>query len=321
MFAIFLKTTSIFLLIFTGYLVRRRGLVDEAFNRQLSLLLMNVFYPALILYSVVHNYTLASLAANWMLPVGSALIMTIGWLVGKLALAGLRRQPDDLRRTFHFGCAINNYSFLPIMLVSGLWGEKAVAQVIFSSLGAELCIWTLGVQALTGHSFSRQALKNFLSMPILALTLAISVVIARSLLTPSGLTSLNVPAMPDQVGQAIMSTCQMLGQAAIPVSAIVCGCRMASLQTDHLFTRPIFFMVFWRLLVIPALAVALLLQLPMPDETLRVLLVIAVQPVALVSVTLSEIYRTDARFAAASVLVTHLACMATIPVWLHLLIR
>ena len=315
MFAIFLKTLAIFLMILAGYLVRRLKLVDETFNRQLSLLLTNVFYPALILNSVVRNYTLHSLAADWVLPTGSALIMVTGWAVGRLALIWMKRQPEALQRTFHFQCTMNNYSFLPIMLVAGLFGEQAVKQVVFSSLGAELCFWTLGIQALTGHAGPRAALRNIISLPMIALATAFALVALRSLLPPAAV----LPATACLTGDMLLDTCRMIGQATIPVSAIVCGCRMATIQADHLFSRTMLGMLGLRLALIPALAVLGLSLLPLDPSTRPVLLVIAVQPVAMASVTMAEIYHSDARFAAASVLVTHAACLLTIPLWLRFL--
>jgi predicted permease len=323
MLPIFLKTLTIFLMILAGYLVRRQKLVDEAFNRQLSLLLMNVFYPSLILSSVVRNYTISSLAANWTLPAGSILIMLAGWSLGRLARSGLHKQPEALQRTFLFQCTMNNYSFLPIMLVAGLFGEQAVAQVVFAAFGAELCMWTLGVQSLTGEIRSLRTFRNLLSMPMAALATAVAILAVQALLVPAPPTPVNqpLPAVPAfGIRDMLLGAFQMLGQATIPISAIVCGCRMASLDGDNLFSRPMFGLLFLRLLAIPTLAILLLSLLPLTPATRQVLLVIAVQPTAMVSVTMAEIYHTDSHFAATAVLTTHLLCLATIPFWLHFLL-
>jgi len=224
MFAIFLKVLAIFLMVFAGFLIRRLKVVDETFNRQLSLLLINLFYPALILSSVVRNYTLESLAVNWPLPAGSVIIMCTGWMLGRLSMPWLQQQPATLQRTFRFQCTMNNYSFLPIMLVAGLLGERAVAQVVFASLGAELAMWTLGVQTLTGHTLSRRTIRNLFSLPMLALAVAIGLLICRFLLARMGLHAANTPATPRLVGEMLLNTCQMIGQATIPSpqSSAVC---------------------------------------------------------------------------------------------------
>ncbi len=320
MFEIFLKVLPIFLLIFTGYLVRRLRMVDDAFNRQLSLLLINLFYPALILSAMLRNYTLESLAANWTLPAGTAIIMCAGWMLGRLAQPWLQPYPETLRRTFHFQCTMNNYSFLPIMLAAGLLGERAVAQVVFASLGAELAVWTLGIQTLTGHALSRNTIRNLYSMPMGAITLAIGLLTGRFLLAHFGVQSVPPITTPHLLGAMLLTTCQMIGQATIPVSAVICGSRMATLQVDHLFANPMLGMLNLRLLAIPALAIGFLSLLPLTHPVKQVLMIIAVQPCSLASVTLSEIYRSDSRFAAASILITHVACLISIPIWLHFLL-
>jgi len=320
MFPIFLKTLAIFLMIFAGYLIRRLKVVDETFNRQLSLLLVNLFYPALILSSMVRNYTLESLAANWPLPAGSLIIMCSGWMLGRLVLPWLRQQPEMLRRTFHFQCTMNNYSFLPIMLVAGLLGERAVAQVAFASLGAEIALWTLGIQALTGHAVSRRTIRYLFSMPMAAIAVAVGLLTCRFLLARIGMHAASIPVTSRLVGEMMLTTCQMIGQATIPVSAVICGSRMATLAADHLFSRPILGMLGMRLLAIPALAICFLFLLPLSHSVKQVLMVIAVQPCSMASVTMAEIYKTDARFAAAAILITHAACLMTIPIWLHFIL-
>jgi len=320
MLIIFLKTSAIFLMILAGYVVRRRKLVDDAFNRQLSLVLMNVFYPALILNAVVRHYTLGSLAANWALPAGTVIIVAVGWSVGMLLRPFLHHEPEGLQRTFLFHCTMNNYSFLPIMLVTGLMGEQAVAQVILASFGAEICLWTLGVQALTGHAVSLRTLRNLLTMPMGALVLAVALLACRAWGVRHGCDSAHLPATAKVAGETALSACQMIGQATVPVSAIICGCRMAALEAEHLLTRPMLGIVLLRLAAIPALVIPLLSLLPLAPAARAVLMVVSVQPVSMASVYMAEVYNADARFAAAGVLATHAICLISIPIWLHFLI-
>lgn len=320
MFAIFLRTLVIFLMMSTGFGLRRRGTLDDIFNRQLALLLIKVFYPALILSSIIRNFTLRELGANWTLPTGVFGLMSLGWLVGKLCRPLWRRQPESTVRCFHFMCAVNNYSFLPIMLVASMWGESAVAKVIFASLGAELFVWTLGVQTLTGQRLSTASLRHLISMPMFALLTAIGVIGVRAALA-SGRVDLGAVMPPIQSTlNMLLDTCQITGQATVPVSAIICGSRMAALQTRHLITPVLASLTALRLIAIPALAICLLYFIPLPADIRAVLAVIAIQPVSMSSVSLAEVYADDAEFAAAAVLITHILCLATIPLWLHIIL-
>ena len=80
MLDVFFKTACIFLISAAGFVLRRRNIIDTDFNRQLSLLQINVIYPALILSSQTRNFTWPTLLSNWPLPLtGSAMIMMVGW--------------------------------------------------------------------------------------------------------------------------------------------------------------------------------------------------------------------------------------------------
>jgi predicted permease len=318
MFAIFLRTLAIFLMMLAGFVLRRRGVWDDTFNRQLSLLLVNVFYPALILSSIIRNFTLRELGANWTLPAGVFGIMALGWIVGGLCRPLLRGQPEQTRRCFHFMCAVNNYSFLPIMLVTSLWGEGAVAKVVFASLGAEVFVWTLGVQALTGQRVSARSLRHLVSMPMVALVAAFGVVGVRAALDAGGACVAEAAPPLHATLVMLLDTCRIMGLATVPVSAVICGSRMASLQAHHLATPILAGLAFLRLAAIPALAIGLLHVVPLSADVRGVLTVIAIQPVAMASVSMAEVYDSDSEFSAAAVLVTHVLCLATIPIWLHM---
>jgi len=319
MFVIFLRTLAIFLLMLAGFVLRRRGMLDDVFNRSLSHLLIQFFYPALILSSIVQNFSLVELARQWILPAGVFAIFSLGWLAGRLSLRLLARQEERTQRCFHFLCTVNNYSFLPIMLILSLWGEAGVAKVVFASLGAELFIWTLGIQALSGQRVSLAALRHLISMPMIALATAIGVVGARTAFNVQGIDLATTAPPLQAILDMLLDTSRMAGQATVPVSAIICGSRMASLQARHLATPTLAGLNLLRLAVIPALSISLLYFIPMPIEAKRVLYVIAIQPVSMSSVSMAECYDGDAGFASAAVLSTHLLGLMTIPLWLNLL--
>ncbi|MDD5706794.1 MAG: AEC family transporter [Kiritimatiellae bacterium] len=316
MLHVFFKTAAMFVVMFAGYAVRRRGLVDERFNRQLSLLLINVFFPSLIFESLTRNFTWRTLLSNWTLPAGSAMIMLIGWLVGLACRPALRHQPRATACAFHFQCLMNNYSFLPIMLASLMLDSSGVARIVFSTIGAELCLWTVGIQVLTGNRGTPAvALRNLISMPMLSMAAGGGVLLWRHYF-PEVTQALCDGALTSGIASMLGDALRLAGQATIPVSAVIVGARMAGLNTTHLYSRPMAAIVVLRLAVIPALATLLIMLLPFPPDTRRVLLIIAAQPCAMASVTLAEVYDSDASFAAASVLLTHVFCLLTIPLWL-----
>jgi malate permease and related proteins len=259
MLLIFLKMMPLVLMALIGYLLNRTRVISNDFNRQLSLTLINVFYPCMIVNLMVRNFTPAGLAECWVMPAGLVFILCTGWFLGFLTRGMLSKEHPATQRCYHFSCIMNNYSFLPIMMASSMWGDRAVALIIFSALGSELVIWTLGVKTLTGDKVSLKSLRHLCSMPMLALTLSFIIIFLKAALVHQ-----NIHFAPPlrEVSTQLMETCQFLSGATIPVSALICGSRMASIKADHLLTPRVAGTTLMRLVVIPAFCVGVLMLLP-----------------------------------------------------------
>lgn len=311
-----IKMLPLVLLALAGFIFARKGLVDGAFTRQLSLVMINFFYPCLILSSMLRNFTWESLLQNWVMPVGTLAILASGWVIALVALPFLRHYHQDTRRCFHFVCLMNNYSFLPIILGAAFWGEEAIALVIFASLGAELCAWTLGINTLTAQRFGWRLVKNLFSVPMCAILLACGML---ALLERFGTAMMpSTGSVFYTVGETLLESAGLAGAATIPASALITGARIAMLHPGRVVVPLMVGVSLLRLLVIPAVAIGVILLLPLPPMARQVLLLIAVQPAAMVTVSFAEAYHSDVNFAAAAVLVTHLVCLLTIPLWLAL---
>ena len=319
MLMLFIKMLPLILLTLAGYVLCRLKWIDVTFNRQLSMVMLNVFYPCLIVSSIIRNFTWETLLRNWMMPMGTVFILVTGWLVGCVTLRFLRGQSEGTRRCYHFICLMNNYSFLPILMAASLWGEKAIALIIFSGLGSELCVWTLGVKALTGQKLDRRFLKNLLSVPMVALVGSCAFLALRALFERYGLVP-HAGSVSNELLKTLLEACRMAGGATIPASALICGARISMLHPGRLFSPLMAGTSLLRLVVIPALCILGLSLVPMPLEVRRVLILIAVQPAAMASVTLAEAFGGDADFSAAAILVTHVLCLITIPLWLACLL-
>lgn len=313
---VFVRLLAVCSMVVMGVIARRRGLLDSTGTRQISLLVTNILYPALIYASLVQTFTLSGLAANWTLPAGTVLIMLTGFCVGTLAAWLVPCSSEREQRAFRFQCAINNYVFLAMPLVQIYWGAEAVALLVFSTVGSELSVWTLGVIALTGRRFHWRTLRHLVSMPMGAIVAAVVT------LALAPLTGWHAPmeGLAGDLRQALLAALDIVGKGTVPLAMIVAGSRMGELQPRHLWRTPQLAVVALRLVVIPAVALVLLHWLPFAPEARRVLTVVAVMPSAIASVMLSEIYEADSDFAAAAVLLTHAVALLTIPLWLGLVL-
>ncbi len=310
----FVRVAAIFCMIGFGALAKKLKLIDSSATSQLSKLVTYFFYPALVFSSLVSNFSLESLIANWALPAGSMVIMLTGYFVGLIAVLVFKFQQKKKKEQFLFQSTINNYSFLPLPIILMLWGNEGVAQLIFSTLGSEIILWTLGIFVLTGNKLSWGSLKHLLSVPILAILAAIIVIALRSAIGEGNLV-LEVGVF-ELVSHSFLDMLEVFGAATIPLAMFLAGSRVADLKLNHFFEFKQLLLIALRLLIIPAVAVLMIYLLPFSEELRKVLLVVSVMPSAITSVMLSEVYNSDTDFAASSVLTTQVVSILTIPVWL-----
>ncbi len=310
---IFVRLFAICLMLAAGFYARRRDFLNDDSTRRLSMLVTNLLYPAAIFASLVGKFTLRGIADEWVMPVGAFLIIAIGYCCGLLFAFFSRGHETATRRMFHFQCALTNYVFLPLPLVLVFWPETGLGKLALSSIGSEIGVWTIGILALTGVSFRLEALKKLLSAPMLAILLSI-VVLAFREAVPLAFAD---GSLWLESWRALISVGDMLGAATVPMAMLIAGSRMATLRTRNLNQPLQFWLLFVRLIAIPAITVPLLLwALPLEPESRFIIVLIAVMPCSVASVALSEIYRADSDFAAASVLLTTVTCILTVPFWM-----
>ena len=167
MFAlIFINVFCILLMVLPGVFARRKEWLSSNSTTELSHMVLRFVYPCLIFTAIFQRYSMKELIAEWKLPAYSFLVMFVGYLIGVLGGRMLRFASASEKKAFVFQSLMNNYSFLPLPLVLALYGENGVAALLFSTLGAEMALWTFGIFVLTGHQFKAKDLRHLLSPQI-----------------------------------------------------------------------------------------------------------------------------------------------------------
>ena len=306
----FLQILCILGLVSCGFFARRRGLLSAPGTNDLAGIALTLTYPALVFVSIT-QLTFTDLRANLSLPL---LVMTIalaGFGLGLAAVRFLGRVPADTARAFLFHCLINNYSFLPLPLVLFRYGDRGVALLIFSSIGYELVLWTLGVMLFTRAERKRDRLKSLFSPPFIALLAGLTAVAARDLLP------LPVPSAGWALARGtLVSGLKTLGAATIAISMLVAGSRFAVMKFETMLGWRIWLVSAIRLVAVPLVMIPILGLIPLDPIARGILCIIAVMPSAMVSVLFSERYGGDTDFIAGALLLTHLWALVTVPLFL-----
>lgn len=306
----------IFLMMVPGFVAVRSGIFSRSTITDLSRILVNFIYPCFIFYSITSCFTFSELVGRWTLPAGSLGIMLTGYLIGLVAVRFIKFRTDDEKKSFLFQSLMNNYSFLPLPLVIFLFGEKGGAALIFSSFGAELSVWTVGVFILHGHKFSMKNLKHLLTYPMISLYCAVLFSWLVSVLKAYGFFAGHENLVP--FSNYTLNTLKMIGSATIPLAMIVAGARIAMMDFSGFSNARVWMLTFLRLIVIPLAALSILKLIGLPEDTQKILMIVAVMPTSIASIMISEIYGGDKEFMTITVVSSHVFSIITIPILLSL---
>ena len=314
--SLFVMVACIFLMMTPGYIAVKRNWLSPDGVTMISRIMVYAIYPCLIFSSIVENFTLLGLLGSWVLPVSSIAIMFTGYVIG-LAVCRFARFPsEDHRRSFLFQTTMNNYSFFPLAIVTQLYGGNGVAALIFSTIGAEMAMWTVGVMTLSGAQPGRGALNALWSPPMLALYVALA---CLGLFAATGWDQA-VLTRPGSLVSYVHHTIKTMGACTVPMSMIVAGARIAMLAPSEVNNRYVWSVTALRLIVVPLAAVAVLQVFPLSSDHLKIMTIVAVMPVSLASLMLTEIFGGDKALAGGSVLLTHVMSLITVPLLLSLLL-
>jgi predicted permease len=297
------KTVYLLLLIASGIIARKAGLLTDQGEKDLSTLLVDFFWPALILYQITHNLSAETILANVALPALAMVTGITGLLLGLLVVR-LRGYRKDRGGMFLYHCMINNFVFMVLPFAEYYFPQEGAGLLFVHNLGMIVLIWTLGVFVLEGTFDWRESLRHLLTPGLLATVAGIGLVLG-------GLNRL-IP----QLGFDLLST---LGAPTVPVAMLVVGSRIYKLGRGALrFDEWNCLLGLWRLIVIPGvlLLIALLLgrYFEFSRQTLVLFMLVNVMPVSVNSVSLALRFKSDPSLAAQGVVFTHLFALLTLPV-------
>jgi len=295
----------VFIIIATGFLIRRIGWLTAEADRSLLKLTINVLYPCLIYDSIIGNSALDDIGNVVLAP--AVAFVTVAASLALCALAA-RALPLDQKqaRTFAFTAGVYNYGYIPVPLVQKFFSRETMGMLFAHNLGVEIAFWTVGIFILTHASGQKGRWKEMLNAPVCAIIVSLV---------------LNFCHASGWMPSFLVTSAHMLGQSSVPVSLLLAGATLADqLLQSHprlvVSTAAIAGCVM-RLLVLPLIMLMITKILPCSIELKRVLVVLAAMPSAMLPIVITKHYGGDSSVAVQVVLSTTLVGLLTIPWWIQ----
>lgn len=298
----------VFVIIGTGWLIRRIGWLTEEADASLLRVIVNLLYPCLILDTILGNRALEKLGNVLLAPVVGFTTVVLGYALCHIAAPLFGVTDPRQRRTFAFTTGIYNYGYLALPIAQTRFGTETSGVVFIHNLGVEIALWTVGIMVISGAGRSG-GWRQILNGPVIAILSAAALHFAGARWW-----------MPPVALSAIHS----LGATALPLGLILTGATFADHMRDLSSgsrAATTLGACLLRLGVLPLLMLALARWLPCPIELRHVILIQAAMPCAVIPVILSKHYGGDPAASLRIILYTSAFGLLTIPFWLQLGLR
>ncbi len=306
MFKVFLAILETFIMFGIGaWLFHRKWLTEEA-SKSLSKVVLDVFFPFLTFATITSQFKKEDFSELWIMPVAGFLLMFFSFFLGWCFKYGIRCKTKERLGTFHHLCAVNNYVFLPIIVLENIYPDsRHVALLLIMNVGSTVGLWTVGIIAFQGEIKFKKVLQVMYSVNVVTVVIALIWLFSP---TP-------IPAL-------LKSVSVKLGNMAVPMMLIIIGgalYRCAGKMFEHKFD--IIYLSVIRLIVIPVIIISLLKffilkNFSISQDMVEVLMIVALMPAASSSVVFAREYGGAEDFAGAAIVITTLLSLGSIPLML-----
>lgn len=296
---------ELFLYFTLGILAAMSHFIKDEEIEKWSNFITKWIYPLYIFKTLITGLDEAQLFQLWPLPIIGSGIMIVGALLGLATFWALKNKEEKLIRSYINISAMNNFAFLPIIIVERLWGSEGLAQFFIMLLGMYATYWTLGV-LIYGSQGGLQILKRVFNPTFVAILLGLTIKLAK---------------LDKFIPELFITFSSKLSASSVPLILTLIGANLfysiKRFKKENIWN--LFYFTILRNIVFPAILIGILMLLPISELMFKISLIVAVMPSSTMSTVLARIYNGDADFTAQCAVTTHLLSLVSVPLWLLVL--
>ncbi len=290
----------LFVLIFLGFFIGKRGIVKKSSIPDLSNLVLMVTMPVTVFCSIVDQQGESLRSYLQIFP--AILLLHAASFAVTLLVVRLMRVPAEEKGVWYFTGLLSNNGFMGLPLALSIFGSKGMFVMALANTITNLLIFSVGVIFLTRGAKEKVRLSL---RQMLFNNINIAVVLGFIFL----LLQIPLPSLLEDLFGYISGITSGL-------SMLVVGLSLSRLKVREVFgEKRMGVLVGLRLLVLPLLTILVLRLLPVRLDTMTrsIVLMTAALPSAAAQSMITEQYETNTAAAGRAVFLTTLFSVVTVP--------
>ena len=288
---------SLFLMMFFGWLIVKKGILQSSDAKILSILIVYILLPCTIINAFQIKFT-ADTAGNFLLAVGSALIIH----VVLFAYVFMGDKLLHLNNVEKASIIYSNAGNLIIPLVTAILGEEWVIYASAFMVVQLFIIWTHGKSLMEGKK-GMDLKAIFSNVNLIACVVGLSLFLLRI-----------------QLPEVVQATVKSLGSTVGAISMLMLGMILAGLDIKTMAKdKRVWLISFVKMIVTPLIVVLIMkysgyARLSAQGETIVFISLLATMtPTATTITQMAQLYEQNVGQATAINTITTLMCIATMP--------
>jgi hypothetical protein len=289
---------QLLLLLASGVLLRRLGIVSEHAKRVLTDLVIYVTLPC----SIVLSFRM-DIDQTIMVSLGTVLLISFAIQMFCILLGNLlyRKQDARKRAVLRYGILVSNSGFMGLPIAGELYGIMGAMYASIYLIPQRVVMWTAGLSCFTANEQSRrEKIKEIARHPGI-----VSVYIGLVLMV----FDLSIPGF-------FLQSMESVAVCTTPLSMLLIGAIIGEMNRSEV--RVSWFALGYtaiRLILIPGVSYLVLLLVNTDPVIMAVSVLLAGMPVGSTTAILAAKYGGDASFGSQLVAISTILSLISIPLW------
>ena len=313
---LFISVCTLFCFMIPGFILRKTGLANDSFAKNLSVFVLYVAQVAMLLHGFILEFDAEVFKGICWVFLLALISQSLFYI---LARRLFQKAPDKIRRVLQFGIIFSNAGYMGIPVINDVFGEEYTIYATVYIVWFNVFAFSLGRLIYTND-------KKYISLKEIIVNPAVIPILIGLVIYLSGaggwVQARLAPGNTDLLSESVQifyNVLTVLKNTVAPASMIVIGARLADINfRGMLKDKYMYPFILIRLFLFPALmwAVMKLLMLAgiFTDITaMSVVLILSSTPAAAITTMFAELYDGDAPYAGKLVALSTLCSLFSMP--------